>query len=482
VGERLADRYHLLELVADGDVATLWRAHDDVLARPVAVKCVSTPNKSARAEAQVFLDAAVRASAVNHPGLARTYDAALESRPGRGNDVAYVIGEWVDGEPLDTHLERVGALAAVDAADVLRQAADALTAAHAAGLTHGRVHPGNVLVTAHGRVRITDTQVAAALHGGTSEAATPADDTRDLAAVLYALLTRRWPEGATPQPGGELPAAPHDGAQLCTARQLRAGVPRELDHVVTRGLEPTRMPALGALRTPAALADAVDHAVLALRAAEAEAEKTAEPHPPSRWRRSLPWVAGVAFVAAVAGVGWALGLAVGELPPRPGTEPIAGSTEGPSGGVLTYPAIPLARAVVKDFDPLGRDHQENPDQVQNATDDEPTTAWATQSYKTAEFSGLKSGVGLLIDLRKPTALHSATVAFTSPGTSVELRVSETAPAGPNTMQLVAAKHDDQVAVLRPPSGTRARYVLLWITKLPKENGSYRVGVSEVRLT
>ena len=60
------------------------------------------------------------------------YDAALEARPGRGNDVAYVISEWVDGEPLDAHLARVGALSPLDAADVLRQVADALTAAQPA--------------------------------------------------------------------------------------------------------------------------------------------------------------------------------------------------------------------------------------------------------------------------------------------------------------------------------------------------------------
>jgi hypothetical protein len=106
----------------------------------------------------------------------------------------------------------------------------------------------------------------------------------------------------------------------------------------------------------------------------------------------------------------------------------------------------------------------------------------TQAYKSADFSGLKPGVGLLLDLRRPVALHTVTVAFTSPGADVELRVSDTAPAGLGGTRAVAGRQGDEVAVLRPPSGTRARYVLLWLTKLPKEDGSFRVGVSEIRLT
>jgi serine/threonine protein kinase len=480
VGDLLADRYRLLEDVPTDGPAVLWRAHDEVLARLVAVKCLPTPNKAARDEAQVLLDAAVRTGAVNHPGLARIYDAALEPRPGRGNDVAYVIGEWVEGEPLDTHLQRVGAVAALDAADVLRQAADALTAAHAAGLAHGRVHPGNVLITTSGRVRLTDTHVAAALRG--TGPGSVADDTRDLAAVLYALLTRRWPSGATPQPAGALQTAPREGGHVLTARQLRAGVSRELDHVVTRGLEPTRLPTLSPLRTPAALADAADASVATERAEEAS-EEAGEPTAPGRLRRSLPWLVAAAVVGTVGVLGWTLGLAVGDLPGRPGSEPIVSTSDVPTPGVRTFPPISLARAAVSDFDPLGKDHQESPNQVSNAYDEDASTAWVTQSYRTADFSGLKSGVGLLLDLRTTTALHSVQVAFSAPGARVEVRVSDTAPAGPEDARLVAGDdHGDQVATMRPVSGTRARYVLVWITHLPKDGKTYRVGVSELRLT
>ena len=480
-GDLLAERYRLLELVASDGPADLWRAYDEVLARPVAARVVATPNRVARTEAKGFLEAAVRTGAVNAPGLARTYDAAPEPRPGRGNDVAYVISEWVDGEPLDAHLTRLGPLAAVDAADVVRQVADALTAAHAAGLAHGRLHPRNVLVTPAGRVRLTDTHLSATLHE--QGAGSPAEDTRDLAAILHALLTGRWPAALTPQPGGALTPTPTEGRAVLTARQQRPGVPRELDAVVTRGLQPDRVPTLPPLRTPAALADAADAAVAPLRAAEAEQdEDRAAPGPPGRLRRALPWIAAAAFVAVVAVLGWTLGLAVGDLPPRPGSVPIPNPSAAAAPGARTYPPIPLNGVGIKDFDPYGGDRQENPSQVQNAIDDEPTTAWATQTYKTADFSGLKPGVGLLLDLRTSRALHTVTVALTAPGADVQLFVSDAPPATPTTMSLVAGAKGDQVAVLRPPAGTRGRFVLVWITTLPRDGSAYRVGIAELRLT
>ncbi len=483
VGDVLAERYVLLAAVATGGPAVLWRANDEVLARQVAIKVVAIPNKAARERAQLFLEAAVRTGAVNHPGLVRVYDAALETRPGRGADLAYVISEWVDGESLDSHLATVGALAAPDASDVLRQVADALAGAHARGLAHGRLHPRNLLITPSGRVRLTDAAVAAAVHGepvpdeaGPSEVAA---DTRDLAAVLYALVTARWPSGATSQPAGSLPPAPLADGHPLSPRQLRAGVPRALDTVVVRGLDPARLPALPPLTTPADLADAADASVAEVREARAEA---AVPKPPSRLRRSAPWVAAAACVIAVGITGWLLGLAVGDLPRRAnGVDAIVSTTDAPSAGA-TASALDLSKVSVRDFDPEG-DKQENPDQVRNAVDGVPTTAWATSLYRTATFGGLKHGVGLLLDLGKVTDLHTVQVGFSAPGANVELRVGTEAPADAAALRTVAAADAGaQVATLTPAPGTRARYVLVWITSLPKDGSGYRVGISELRLT
>ena len=409
VGDLLAGRYLLLAVVAADGPAVLWRANDEVLARHVAIRVLATPNKAAREAAQPFLDAAVRTGAVNHTGLVRVYDATLEARPGRGNDVAYVISEWVDGEPLDEHLEQVGALAAPDAADVLRQAADALGAAHAAGLIHGRIHPRNLLVTPSGRVRLTDAAVGAAMHGtpipGLASRDDVRSDTRDLAAVLYALVTARWPATATDQPGGGLHPAPLTEGHPMHPRQLRAGVPRALDTVILRGLTPSLVPTQGPLATPAALADATDAAVAEAR--QARVDETAPPPPPSRLRRALPWVAALTVVTAVGITGWLLGLAVGQLDRRPnGVDAIVSTTEAPTPGVILAKPLDLSKVVVRDFDP-GGDKQENADQVRNAVDGFPDTAWSTSRYKTADFGGLKGGAARAAKLAPRERTHIA---------------------------------------------------------------------------
>jgi hypothetical protein len=487
VGDLLCDRYQLLAKVASDGPAELWRAQDDVLARQVAVKVIPTPSKAARDAAQPFLDAAIRTGAVNHPGLVRVYDAALEVRPGRGQDIAYVISEWVDGEALDTHLNRVGPLAAPDAADVLRQAADALSAAHTGGLLHGRLHSRNVLITPSGRVRLTDAAVAAATRGfPVAEPPMPAGiarDTRDLTAVLYALTTGRWPAGASDQPAGGLSTAPLTDGHPLSPRQLRAGVPRALDSVIMRGLEPERHLTVPQLTRPSALADATDTSVAEAREARIE---SAVVKPPSRLRRSLPWLAALVFLLAVGTGGWLLGLAVGDLPRRAnGVDALVTTTSAPKPGASVAPVgtvLDLTRVMIRDFDPLG-DKQENPDQVRNAVDGDPTTTWETSLYRSASFGGLKPGVGLVLDLGREVDLHTVTVGFSAPGAHLELQVAALPPVGVADVRTVAAANDGAlVTTLTPAAGTRSRYVVLWITQLPQDGTGYRVGISEVRIT
>lgn len=481
VGDLLAGRYRLLDPVATDGPAVLWRAQDEVLARDVAVRVLPTPDRASKAEVEPFLKAAARAGKVTHSGLVRVYDAALEPGPRRSADVAFLIREWVEGEPLDEHLLRVGELSAPDSADLLRQLADALTAAHAAGLAHGRVHPGNVLVTEAGRVRLTDAAVAAAVHGAPvpdelDDEAVRAD-TRDAGAVLYALLTTHWPTGSTPQPPGQLPPSPLSHGRALAPHQVRAAVPRHLDHVVLRALDPAQVPTLPPLRTPAALADAADACAEEARSARHAALVAREPG----WvRRHLGWLVAAALVLLFGSIGWFSGLAVGELDRPPDAVDLLNASPTPTAaGASPAARISLQGLQVRDFDPLG-DGQENPDQVLNATDADPTTAWITQTYRSAAFSGLKPGVGLLVDLGQARALHRVQVAFTAPGAHVQLRVAAAAPQTLDETRVVA--EDDtghQLVVLTPTTPPTVRFVLVWITSLPKVGDGYRVGIADL---
>jgi hypothetical protein len=500
-GDVLAGRYRLLRSVADAATPTqLWQATDEVLARAVAVKILPASGRVGRGLAAPFLEAAGRAGSLSHPGLARVYDAALEERPaeraGRTVDLAFVVSEWVEGRTLSELLLADGPLSPVDAVRLTQDAAEALGAAHGVGVGHGRVHPGNLLVTTGGRLRVTDAAVAAAAHGeplprlGAGEplgGPEIARDTRDLAAVLYAMLTARWPVDSTPQPGVGLPAAPKPsgGAGIYAPRQVRAGVPRSLDAVVVRALEPARRPGLNPITTPRAMAQALDEAGPELRAAApGPAPAGRRRRRPSRWWRLVPRAVVVAVLIGIGVTSYQVGKKVGELPRKPGAldalaEPSpSAAAHGPPTSRIDLTKAPVA---VRDYDPYGRDGAEQPGSVPNAVDGDPTTAWSTDGYGSATFGGLKPGVGLLVDLGRPTRVASVQVGLVTAGAGLELRstnqLGDNADAFTSVAKQSSAK---QVTTLTPSAVAPARYWLVWFTSLPKGSGGrFRDGIAEL---
>jgi hypothetical protein len=448
------------------------------------VKVLPAAGRAGAAAAAPFLEAAGVASGLSHPGLARVYDAAIEERRvGRTRaDVAYVVSEWVDGRPL-SELLADGPVDPPEAVRLAVQACEAVAAAHASGTTHGRLHLGNARVTAAGRLVVTDTAVAAAVATGEVpllDVEAVAADTRDLAAITYALLTARWPSDATPQPAEGVPAAPGRDRRTYSPRQVKAAVPRDLDAVVTRAL----LPAPGATN-PRALALA--QAVPPEPAEPVRSAVVVEKGPPRLWRRALPWVAALAFVAVFASGTYALGKAVGELPAQAGSEldGLVQPTPVSQPGATAKPvkiALDAAGVTVRDFDPQGSDGAERPSEVANATDGDVSTAWLTSVYRSATFGGLKQGVGLLIDLGVATPLTRVDVALTTGGGDVEVRVGSTEPGDAPDLRRVAGKTDARDVVrLSVPAGTTARYVLVWVTKLPRAGEGFQEGINELVL-
>ena len=506
-GDVVAGRYRLTRIVSDGvdaagdpAPALLWQATDEVLARAVAVKVLPAGGRAGQAAAAPFLEAAGRASVLSHPGLARVYDAALEERPtqraDRTVDVAYVISEWVDGRSLAQVLATDGPVEPDAAVRMVQQAAEALAAAHARGVGHGRLHPGNLLVTPDGRLRITDAAVAAAAHrqpvppagdDGQVLADVAAADTRDLGAVLYALLTARWPGASTEQPAGGLPQAPRGAAAVYSPRQVRAGVPRALDALVVRVLDPARAPALSPIRTPLALAQALDE--IELPAPEVQrtvAAHRARPTIPGWVRPAAPKLAAALLLVVVGVTMYHTGQRVGQLPRRPGAlDALVAATPSAVPGRPAATKIDLRKPpiTVRDYDPFSKDGTEQPSSVPNAYDEDLSTVWSTDGYKTATFGGLKPGVGLLVDLGVPTALSSVQVGMTAGGADLELRATNTLGQNADDFTVVARTKDSkQVADLKP-GATPSRYWLVWFTSLPKaDDGKYRLGVAELVLT
>ena len=158
----LGDRYRLARRIAIGGMGEVWRAEDTVLHRVVAVKVL----KSELTQDQTFLERfrteARTTASLQHNGIANVFDYG---EVGGADDipVAYLVMEFVDGEPLSAQLARDGRLPAVRVLEIVRQAALALSEAHRAGMVHRDVKPGNLLVRrTDGAVKITDFGIARA--------------------------------------------------------------------------------------------------------------------------------------------------------------------------------------------------------------------------------------------------------------------------------------------------------------------------------
>jgi eukaryotic-like serine/threonine-protein kinase len=151
----LAGRYRLDSPIASGGVGEVWRAFDLVLDRPVAVKVLRSEYAGQRQALDRFRAEARHAGSVAHPGIAQIYDY------GEGGDIGapFLVMELVNGPSL-ADLLAAGPLDPGSTMDVLAQTAAGLQAAHAAGLVHRDVKPGNLLIAPGGQVKITDFGIA----------------------------------------------------------------------------------------------------------------------------------------------------------------------------------------------------------------------------------------------------------------------------------------------------------------------------------
>ena len=153
-GVSFGGRYELQSRIAIGGMGEVWEATDHVIGRTVAIKILKDEYMGDPGFLERFRAEARHAALVNHEGIASVFDYGEE------NGSAYLVMELVPGEALSTILERDGALNADKTLDIVAQTASALQAAHAAGLVHRDIKPGNLLITPDSRVKITDFGIA----------------------------------------------------------------------------------------------------------------------------------------------------------------------------------------------------------------------------------------------------------------------------------------------------------------------------------
>ncbi|MCS5735353.1 serine/threonine-protein kinase [Herbiconiux daphne] len=153
-GVTFGGRYELSSRIAIGGMGEVWKATDLVIGRTVAIKILKDEYLGDPGFLERFRAEARHAALVNHEGIANVFDYGEEEGS------AYLVMELVPGEALSTILEREHVLSTDRVLDIVAQTALALQAAHAAGLVHRDIKPGNLLITPDGRVKITDFGIA----------------------------------------------------------------------------------------------------------------------------------------------------------------------------------------------------------------------------------------------------------------------------------------------------------------------------------
>ncbi|WP_329248976.1 protein kinase [Actinoallomurus sp. NBC_01490] len=150
----LNHRYRLDERLASGGMGEVWKATDELLGRPVAVKLLKEMYFSDESFRDRFRAEARFAASLQHSGIAQVYDY------GEQDELAYLVMELVNGETLSRILSVEGRLSPDTTLDIIGQAARALHIAHSTGIIHRDIKPANLMVTGDGVVKITDFGIA----------------------------------------------------------------------------------------------------------------------------------------------------------------------------------------------------------------------------------------------------------------------------------------------------------------------------------
>jgi serine/threonine-protein kinase len=243
-GTKLDRRYRLVEHIAKGGMGDVWQGWDETMGRKVAIKILLPSLLDQPGFSERFRREARAMAVIDHRGVVQIYDVGTDRAVG-----AYLVMEYVEGDPLSRTLARVGRLTPARTMAIVAQAAEALAAVHKTGVVHRDVKPGNLLVRPNGTVVLTDFGIARAVGAsqltapgsvlGTAsyispevamgELATPLSDVYALGVVAYHCLAGRRPydgespmEIATRHVNASPPPLPRDVPPSVTAIVERA--------------------------------------------------------------------------------------------------------------------------------------------------------------------------------------------------------------------------------------------------------------------
>jgi eukaryotic-like serine/threonine-protein kinase len=454
-GDVIAGRYELLELVGTGGMSSVWRSHDRLLDRVVAIKILHEQFTADAEYVERFRREARAVAQLSHPNIVTVID--------RGEDEGrqFIVFEYIEGENLKDAIERAGRLPVRDALTLTLQMARALAFAHDRGLVHRDVKPQNVLLTEDGRAKMTDFGIARSIDVdgvtvtgtvlGTSEYIAPEQaqgrrvdaltDVYSIGVVLYELLT-----GTVPFEGENFVAIAlrHVNEPPSSVLERRPDVPPRVATAVERAMAKRpeqRFQSMGEL------ASELETALAELDPSSEHATMIARPPaaPPKRRRRRRRRAGFLWPVAAVLAVFTVAGLAAfGVVALRDG--------DGPSAATP-----PIQLTAIADRDPFG-DDTEHPERLTDATDGRFDTYWTTEEYVSFD----KEGVGIVLDAGREVEPETLTIRTDTEGFTAHIRAGNSETVEFDRVSPGLEVTDGMTFNL---VDAKARYFVIWITDL-----------------
>ncbi len=472
-----AGRYRLLVFHGGPPHLQFWHALDTALDRQVALTFVDPDAVLPDSELQEILTRTMRLSKVETTGIARVLDVA---RTGSGG---LVVAEWIRGGSL----AEVAATSPspIGGARAIQSLAAAAEAAHRAGVTLSIDDPSRVRVSIEGDVVLA--------FPATLPDATPEDDIRGIGAALYALLINRWPLAESGLHSGLEAADLNAAGQPVEPQSVDGNIPFQISAAAARAVQeeggirsaPTL---LNLLQQATAVADRTEFIAPVDEPPATSAARVGpggtDPEAAARRRKGMIIglaAGGVVVVVALVVLATVLSRIFGDVGGGLDRDELGLNNPSTSAGAESGNTVKPVRATV--YSPEGE--ADAPADAGLAIDGNPSTVWPTDTYSDpAPFPGFKNGVGLMLQLPRPTAIASVTLDVSSTGTAVQIRGSDS--ANPAALEDTTAltdpttlKRGSNTIEIANPEATP--YVLVWISTLGTVDGKSRSDISEITL-